>query len=398
MPTRNIQVLLLTAAVREVDPVPSESLFTNHSQLHVTFETATSSQAASLAKRLSPDVVVLNGFAGSTSSLVAEIDEVLAATPVLVLLNSHEQNHVQACVGAGARGCLLRPFDSATLTDAIIQVHTRASRQRLRTAPTHGQLIAVRGTKGGVGTTAIATNLAIALHRQTKQPTVLVDGNFFGGDVAAALNLTPSRSITDLLSNLSRLDDDVLTTILTPHSSGVDVLSAPTDFEQVESITADAYQRVLEELRSRYAHVVVDCAAFMDQNTLAALDLADLLLLVSTPELASLKNASRVLQLGARLGYSESKMRLVVNRFNLPGAISSNDFEQHLAYRMSFKLPNDSAVSNSLSNGEPLKSSSKAAKALEQLARTTVSNAGWQDEARRQRGWRPFGQRAAQAA
>src|SRR6516225_8690526 len=123
-------------------------------------------------------------------------------------------------------------------------------RTRLHVAPDRGQLIAVRGSKGGVGTTAIATNLAVALHRQTKQPTALIDGDFFAGDVLAALNLTSNRSIMDLLSNIGRLDDDLLNTTLVNHSSGVDVLASPADFEQVERIKADTYQHMLEELRN----------------------------------------------------------------------------------------------------------------------------------------------------
>jgi pilus assembly protein CpaE len=264
-------------------------------------------------------------------------------------------------------------------------------RNRLRTTPDRGQLIAVRGAKGGVGTTAIATNLAIALHSQTQQSTALVDSDFFAGDVLAALSLSTNRSVIDLLSNLAQLDDDVIATTLVPHSSGVDVLAAPADFEQVESIKADAYQRVLEDLRARYDFVVVDCSASLDHNTLAALDLSDLLLLVSTPDIASLKNASRFLKLGARLGYSESKLRLVLNRSNLPGAISATDFEQHLSYHTSFKLSNDSAVSQALAVGEPLKSSSRVARELTQVARTFVSEIGWADEPRR--GW--FGRRRA---
>jgi Flp pilus assembly CpaE family ATPase len=114
--------------------------------------------------------------------------------------------------------------------------------------------------------------------------------------------------------------------------------------------------------------------------------------------MASLRNAARILQLGARLGYSASKMRLVVNRSNLSGAISASDFEQHLGYRTSFKLPHDSAVTNSLANGEPLKASSSAAKALSKLASTLVSNEGWHDEVRQKRGWRPFGRSAQVAA
>src|SRR5262245_19281112 len=130
MATRKIQVLLLTASVREVDSVPTETLLANDARMHVTFETTTSAQVTALAKRLFPDIILLDGFAGLTANVVAELDETLPSTPVLVLLNPHDQNHVQACVGAGARGCLLRPFEASALTEAIVQVNTRASRNR----------------------------------------------------------------------------------------------------------------------------------------------------------------------------------------------------------------------------------------------------------------------------
>jgi pilus assembly protein CpaE len=258
--------------------------------------------------------------------------------------------------------------------------------------PDRGQLIAIRGAKGGVGTTAIATNLAVALHRHTQQPTALVDADFFAGDVLAALNLSSNRSVMDLLSNAARLDDDLLNTTLVSHSSGIDVLAPPSDFEQVERVKADAYQHMLEELRNHYAYIVVDCATGLDANTLAAMDLADVLLLVTTPELAALKNVARLIQLGARLGYEENKLRLVLNRSNLPGAISSNDFEQHLSYRTSFKLPNDSAVPQALASGEPLKASTKVAGELDKIARSIAADQGWIDQPH-QRGL--FGLRAA---
>jgi pilus assembly protein CpaE len=261
---------------------------------------------------------------------------------------------------------------------------------RLYITPDRGQLIAVRGAKGGVGTTAIAVNLAVALQRQTNQPTALIDGDFIAGDALAALNLSSNRSVLDLLSNVGRLDDDILNKTMVTHSSGIDVLAAPADFEQVERIKSDAYQVTLEELRNHYAYVVVDCPTGLEASTLAALDLADLLLLVVTPELAALKNASRLIQLGARLGYGEDKLRLVLNRSNMPGAISPNDFEQHLAYRTSFKLSNDQAVSQALAAGQPLKASIKVARELDKLVRSTTLNAGSASQPRRL-----FGRRAA---
>jgi Flp pilus assembly CpaE family ATPase len=157
---------------------------------------------------------------------------------------------------------------------------------------------------------------------------------------------------------------------------------------------------VLEALRARFAYVVVDCSPFLDQNTLAALDLADTLLLVTTPELAALKNAARLVQLGLRLGYSERKMRLIVNRSNLQGAIPPADFEQHLEYRASFRIPNDGSVASALTRGEPVvtfQPASPSARALDRLAHTIVHDRGWEGEPRPEsRGlaalarWRPF--------
>jgi pilus assembly protein CpaE len=375
--------------------------------LHVTVKMVGLGQAGQVARSLRPDVILLDGAPGDPVRIVTELDEALGDTPVLVLLDEADHDQVHACVVAGARGCLLRPVDPDILADTIVQVHEKASRRRRMqverpaSAPPSGHLIAVRGTKGGVGTTAIATSLAVAIQRRSKQPTVLVDGHFFGGDVPVALNLAPNRSLVDLTAHFDRLDDDLLEATLAQHASGVEVLAGPPEFEQAEAIRADQYQAVLEALRDRFAYVVVDCSPFLDQNSLAALDLADTLLLVTTPELAALKNAARVVQLGLRLGYSGRKMRLIVNRFNLPGAVAAADFEGHLEYRTSFRVPNDAGVASALTRGEPvvtLQPASPAARALDQLARALISGAGWEGEPRsappglvsRLARWRPF--------
>jgi Flp pilus assembly CpaE family ATPase len=159
---------------------------------------------------------------------------------------------------------------------------------------------------------------------------------------------------------------------------------------------------VLEALRTHYAYVIVDCSPAVDQNNLTALDMADLVLLVATPEIASLKNAARVIQLGGRLGYADAKMRLILNRFNAPGALAAGDFEPYLAQRASFRIPNDNGVARALTRGEPVVTlrGSKVGKSLDRLARTVVANAGWEDDPKpaRGRGLLGFGFRRPAAA
>ncbi len=370
-----IRVLVLrgdSTLETSVDPSATASNILRHDpMLRVTTRTVAADQATQLATRVRPDVILLEAV-DNPVDMVSQLDDALGDTPVLVLLEATEQDRAPACVVAGARGCVVRPFDLDALVETILQVHDKATRRRQlqaqRPAQTQkaGHLVAVRGTKGGVGATAIATNLAVSIQRGTGLPTVLVDGHLFGADVPAALN----------------------------------VVQAPTEFEQAESIRASDFHRVLDALRSQFAYVVVDCPPSVDQITLTTMDMADTFLLITTPEIAALKNAARVVQLGMRLGYSEQKMRLVVNRFDLPWAIAPSEFEHHLEYRTSFRLPNDTAVGRALTRGEPLvvlQASSPGARALNRLARSVVENRGWEGQPRPARrgllsvlGWRPF--------
>jgi pilus assembly protein CpaE len=409
--SRRIHVLVLQGELfsgshRRDENVPLGGLLRGASALQVTVESATPGQAGQVARKLRPDVILLDGVHADAVDLVTELDEAVGETPVLVVLDEAERDMVQMCVVAGARGCMIRPFDSDTLSATIVQMHHKGVRRRQLladrvTAPTGGRLIAVRGAKGGVGTTAIASSLAVAIKRRGKEATALVDGHFLGGDVSVALNVAPNRSLVDLLPHLDRLDDDMLYTTMVEHATGVGVLAAPPEFEQAESITAAEYRRVLDAVRARYAYVVVDCSPFLDQNSIAALDMADTILLVTTPEMAALKNAARLIQLASRLDYSDHKLRLLVNRFNMSGAIARSDFEHHLEYCTSFRIPNDDAVGRALGRGEPLatlQASSPAARALDRLAQTIITNEGWEGEPHRGgRGllrlanWRPFG-------
>jgi pilus assembly protein CpaE len=205
---KRIHVLVLqgelVAATDRVDQATStEDLLHSEPALKVTIKSASLGQAGPLAKAIRPDVILIDGMRGDPVDVLTELDEALRDTPVLVLLDEVDYDRVHAVVVAGARGCLVRPFDADALTATIVQVHNKASRRRqlhpdltVGTAAT-GQLIAVRGTKGGVGATAVAINVAVALKRRTKQSTVVVDGHFFGGDVPVALNLAPNRSIVD---------------------------------------------------------------------------------------------------------------------------------------------------------------------------------------------------------
>jgi pilus assembly protein CpaE len=146
-----------------------------------------------------------------------------------------------------------------------------------------------------------------------------------------------------------------LNATLLHHGSGVWVLPAPSELERAEVINGEETMAVLAALRLHYDIVVVDTASRPDEHLLAALDQSDLVLVVCTPEIASLKNAARFLALAHELGYGDDKLKLTINRLSSHGSIPLKDIESNLRHKMAFGLPSDGIpVIEALNAGEPV--------------------------------------------
>jgi pilus assembly protein CpaE len=382
-----INVLVLrdqmpTAA--QEDPVAAEDLLAHDGKFHVILAPAAYGEGVRAARQHRPDIVIFDGVIGDPEAIVADVDEAMPRASIVVILDDHEVDRAHDCILAGARACLQRPTPAEELARTVIQLHEKALRRRkqLQVAPEEGgHLIAVRGSKGGVGATVIAANLAISLKQSTDRRVALVDGNLFGGDATLAMDILTNRSLTDLIPNLHALTEDFIAATMVTHSSGVEVLAAPNELERAESVTPEQFQRVLETICTYYDFVIVDTSPFLDQNSLVVLDMASVILLVCTPEIAALKNAARFLKLGAEFGYAEEKLRLVVNRLASSGSIVANDIENHLHYRISAGIPSDgAAVVHSLNRGDPVLMSfpkSPVSRAIHALTRALLQIEGW---------------------
>jgi pilus assembly protein CpaE len=189
-----------------------------------------------------------------------------------------------------------------------------------------GQLTVVFSVKGGSGKSTIAANLAAGLASMYSLETLLVDANLWFGDLGVLLNLTSSRSSFDVCGTE---DPDLfaLPKAVVPHASGAAVLLRPPDPLSVEKLKLRSFVDAIERYRSLYEHVIVDCAASLDELTLDLLENSTRILLVVTPEMGALHNTARFLGLAERLGHTE-KISLVLNRSN--SGISSEDLQRTL--------------------------------------------------------------------
>jgi pilus assembly protein CpaE len=189
-----------------------------------------------------------------------------------------------------------------------------------------GQLTVVFSVKGGSGKSTIATNLAAGLASLFSLRTLLVDANLWFGDLGVLLNLTSTRSSFDVCGTE---DPDLfaLPKAVVPHDSGASVLLRPPDPLSVEKIKPRNFVDAIDRYRSLYEHVIVDCAASLDELNLDLLESASRILLVVTPEMGALHNTARFLGLAERLGQSD-KISLILNRSN--SGINTDDLSRML--------------------------------------------------------------------
>jgi len=316
-------------------------------------------EAARSVQNQELDLVIVDEVAGDPTTVIEQIEHAAPELPIVVVLDEDQAMIAQACMLAGARAYLFRPFDPADIVEVVRQVCSKEERRRARTntkpLTQAGRLIVVHGSKGGVGATTVAVNLAVTLAKTTDQRVALVDVNLLGGDTDVALNIVTDNSIADVVAHLRELDNSLLDDTMIRHPSGVFVLPAPSQLERAEAIGGHETAMVLAACRANFDLVVVDTSSRPDEHALAALEMADLVMLVTTPEIAALKSAARFLQLGHNLGFPPEKLQLVINRLNSKNAIPLDDIEENLHHKMSYGLPSDGEPMVEAQNaGEPV--------------------------------------------
>lgn len=257
---------------------------------------------------------------------------------------------------AGVSDYLPKPVSADAFRSAIERVRHLLGVGPGDKAKQPGHLYAFYSAKGGSGSTTVATNLAIVLHRATGKKTLLVDLDLELGEIALLLGVQPRFNFVDMVQNFHRMDADLLASYIERHQSGVHLLSAPYHPEKAEVVTGDQIRRILHFLRKHYDYVVVDTSKSFSPATLAAFEQAELAFLVTNVDLASLRNIQRGLPLLKRMmGRNEGHIRLVVNRYDGDNDISLNDVRRTLGLEVFWTLCNDyQGVSRSINTGTPI--------------------------------------------
>ncbi len=320
-------------------------------------------------ERLRPSAVVvaLGPQPDAELRFVQRVARELPQTSVICASRDSSPDQILRSLRAGAREFLRLPVRA----EEFATVYQRTAEFcAVQPAPPkkRGRVISVFSSKGGTGTTFLATNVAAALGK----PTVLLDLNLQAGDLGLFLGVEPKFSIADLIENRERVDDQLLRSYLTPHSQTLSLLAAPREADSADDIEAEHVFEVLEILRERHEYVVVDPQHTFDSITLAALDQSDEILLVLTLDIPAIRSTQRALQIFDRLGYPRHKLHVVVNRFSKQIDLDLRQVERFLGERVAGYVQSDYKTAvNSINLGQPLVDSepqSKIATELRQIA------------------------------
>ncbi|MEI7745364.1 MAG: response regulator [Chloroflexota bacterium] len=277
--------------------------------------------------------------------------------PIIMLTTDRDVQQKVRALRAGADDYLVKPFHPAELIARMKSLLARfAPADSLAARPPMGRIHAYYGAKGGVGTTTIAINAAIAL-KSLGRRVCLVDGNLQFGDHRVFLDLgLDKRSIVDVVDAPS-IDSELLRSIVVTHESGVDLLLAPPSPESADLVTAAHLHQILEALATMYDYIIVDIDKRLEDRNLMVLDIADTIFAVMTADLSCLKNVRLLLETIGHLGYEASKLKLVLNRSNAFTGINVKSAEGALRRPIEFQIVNEyrGAIS-SLNSGAPFMS------------------------------------------
>lgn len=341
----------------------------------------TGKEAIQISLDANPDVILMDINMPDMDGIAATeaIRSRQPAVQVVILSVQNDQNYMRRAMLAGARDFLTKPSVGDELISAIRRAGVIAQSERAKVAAAQpvapaggvasagfsygarGKVITVYSPKGGVGCTTLAVNLAVVLNNDDTR-VALVDANLQFGNVAIFVNEQGKNSIADLAPRVDELDVEIVEEVMIKHAaSGVHILAAPSRPENAEKVTGDQLAKILEFLRQIYAYVIVDTSSYLTDNTLAAIDESDLIILPTTQDIPSVISSQLFLGLLQTLGTERERVLFVMNRFDKRINITPERVAENLKQEVVAIIPLDEqTVVKAVNQGVPFMPESRS--------------------------------------
>ena len=302
-----------------------------------------------------------------------KIKEVFLTSPRL------ESDLLLQALRAGVKEFFSQPIRKEEVRTGLLKFRERRGfLQQKGVEKKRGKIIHFIGSKGGVGTTTIAVNLAASLSESNGSSVALIDMSLPFGQIPIFLNTESSSNWGEVLRNISRVDETFLMGVLSKHRSGVYVMPSPASLEDVNVETPEMIEKLLSLMQNRFDFILVDGGQRLDNVSLRILQMSDTVFMVTVLNLPCLTNARRFLWTFQKLGFPPREtIRIIANRYQKKSSISLKEAEEAVSEKIHWLVANDyhltmSAINQGKTISE-VESGSEVGKSLRELAGTFFS-------------------------
>lgn len=307
----------------------------------------------------SPDIIIMT-LGGGDSDVLSLTERIVLHKPrtfVILLTETMNMETMKEAIRVGAHNITEFPtsekgfveYIKSVYNSEMIRLNSLVEKQNISWM---SQVITVFGSKGGLGKTTIATNIAVKL-AQSRKKVALIDLDLQFGDIHIFLDIEPKETIAELVQDIHTPNIDSVRSYMVVHSSGVHVLCAPKSPEYAEIVSPEKVQSLLSLLRTYYDYVIIDTPPSFNEVTMTAIESSSTVLFVTGLDVSILKNSKLSLSLFESLKQKE-KVRVLVNRAVEINTITLNDVQRIIGCPIWAKIPSDYKVAvTALNRGVP---------------------------------------------
>ena len=329
-----------------------------------------------------PDLLVQD-LSGDYEKDFRFIESLLSSNAVEEVFVTSQYSGSDLLLGAmrsGAKEFLVQPLNEQEVKQALERFKKRryAKKDVSPNLIKSGRLINVLGSKGGVGTTTVAVNLAVSLAQNiAKESVALIDMNTVFGDIPLFLTLKATHHWGAITNNIDRLDEMFLTNVLSKHASGVQVLPSPSHLNGDRPATPEVIGELISLMQKMFDLIIIDSGQSLNETSLKVLSMSDDILLVSLLSLPCLSNTNKLLRSFSNLGHAgKDQVRIIINRYLKNSQLSLQDAENSIGTNIFWTVPNDyTTTMSAINKGKALSevaSGAAVTRSFQELSKTLI--------------------------
>jgi pilus assembly protein CpaE len=321
--------------------------------------------------------------------LIESLKNVNLVGEVFLTAKDPDPELLMRAIKIGAKEFLSQPLDAKQITQAIEAFKKKAEDAKPKEAIKFGRILTLMGSKGGVGTTTLAVNLATEFAEEKRRNSVvLVDMNRLYGEIPLFLEIKPKYNLGEITKHISRLDPTFLMDILSKHHSGVYVLPSESYWKEGEKTTPKIMERILTLLKRMFDYIIIDAGTSITDSSIKAFEMSDLIFIVSVLSLPCLANTSKLLTSLNEIGYPQrERIKVIINRYVKQSELTLKDASEGIKKDIYWTIPNDyKTTMNAINQGLPLSSVASHSPINKSLQELVATISGKQETAKHEKG------------